>query len=208
MFVRAGEALDPASERRYLPLVEERAARCPLQHLTGTQDFWRHEFLVTPDVLVPRPETELLVEHALAALRANCHVMVEKPFTTDAKTAREVVALAKKKRRHVVVPYGWHYRPLGVAAKELMRGNPLGRIEFVACHMASPLKNLIAGKSFDFTDGAYVAANLSTWTDPALSRGATRIPASPITSGSEEALDEITGAPHAIASNGVSPKPS
>ena len=41
------------------------ARRVPLQHLVGTQAFWRHEFLVTPDVLVPRPETELLVETAL-----------------------------------------------------------------------------------------------------------------------------------------------
>lgn len=121
-------------------------------------------------VIVASPHA-LHAEHALAALRANCHLMVEKPFTTDAKTARQVVALAQKKRRHVVVPYGWHYRPLGLKAKELMRKNPLGRIEFVACHMASPIKNLIAGKSFDFTDGAYVPANLSTWTDPALSRG-------------------------------------
>jgi release factor glutamine methyltransferase len=50
-------------------LTEERARRRPLQHLTGTQAFWRHEFLVSPDVLIPRPETELLVEAALEDLR-------------------------------------------------------------------------------------------------------------------------------------------
>ena len=50
-------------------LVAQRAERRPLQHLTGTQAFWKHDFLVTPDVLIPRPETELLVEAALEALR-------------------------------------------------------------------------------------------------------------------------------------------
>jgi predicted dehydrogenase len=110
-------------------------------------------------------------EHALAALKAGCHVMVEKPFTTSAKTARQVVELARKKKLHLVVPHGWHYRPLSLKAKELMAGNAVGKIEFVLCHMASPLKNLFTGKSFDFKEGAYVDANLSTWADPRLSQG-------------------------------------
>lgn len=59
----------PEAIARLDTLVAERAARRPLQHLTGVQAFWRHEFRVTPDVLIPRPETELLVEAALARLR-------------------------------------------------------------------------------------------------------------------------------------------
>ena len=45
-----------------------RARRRPLQHLTGTQAFWRHEFVVGPAVLIPRPETEVLVEASLGLL--------------------------------------------------------------------------------------------------------------------------------------------
>lgn len=110
-------------------------------------------------------------EHAIAALQAGCHVLVEKPFTISAKEARQVVDLARRKRRHIVVSYGWHYRPLVIKAKELMARDPLGEIEFVLCHMASPLRNLMMGTSFDFKDGAYVNANLSTWTDPRISGG-------------------------------------
>jgi len=109
-------------------------------------------------------------EHALAALNAGCHVMVEKPLTTSSKAARQLVALAKRKRLHVVVPCGWQYRPIGIQARKLMKKGVTGDIEFVACHMASGLKNLLSGKLFEF-EFAYVPANLSTWADPRFSVG-------------------------------------
>jgi predicted dehydrogenase len=121
-------------------------------------------------VVVASPHA-LHAEHTLAALKAGCHVLVEKPFTTNAKKAREIVALGKKKRLHVVVPYGWHYRPIGRKAREVMETGAIGKVEFVLCHMASQLKNLFTGRSFDFKDGAYVNPQLSTWADPRLSEG-------------------------------------
>jgi release factor glutamine methyltransferase len=81
--------LAPADEASYLRLVEERARRRPLQHLTGTQWFWNHEFRVTPDVLIPRPETELLVEVALTLLRDR-----ERPRVVDVGTGSGCIALS------------------------------------------------------------------------------------------------------------------
>ncbi|HTB68295.1 MAG TPA: peptide chain release factor N(5)-glutamine methyltransferase [Steroidobacteraceae bacterium] len=56
----------PADLERYLALLERRAQGEPLAYITGTREFWTLELRVTPAVLVPRPETELLVERALA----------------------------------------------------------------------------------------------------------------------------------------------
>jgi release factor glutamine methyltransferase len=58
---------DPGWELRgrFLDLVERRRRREPLQYLTGRQEFWSLDFPVGPGVLIPRPETELLVEEAL-----------------------------------------------------------------------------------------------------------------------------------------------
>ena len=54
-----------ADQERYLALIERRAQGEPLAYITGVREFWTLELRVTRDVLVPRPETELLVERAL-----------------------------------------------------------------------------------------------------------------------------------------------
>jgi release factor glutamine methyltransferase len=60
--------LDAAVTEKYLGLITRRAAGEPTQYLTGQQEFWGLEFEVTPAVLIPRPETEHVMEVALARL--------------------------------------------------------------------------------------------------------------------------------------------
>jgi release factor glutamine methyltransferase len=62
--------LDPSVAEAYLALVARRAAGEPTQYLTGKQEFWGLEFEVTPAVLIPRPETEHVIEVALERLGA------------------------------------------------------------------------------------------------------------------------------------------
>src|SRR5437764_8181823 len=50
---------------RYFAMIEERATGKPTQYITGHQEFWGLDFEVTPDVLIPRPETEHVVEAVL-----------------------------------------------------------------------------------------------------------------------------------------------
>jgi release factor glutamine methyltransferase len=61
----AEDQLDEQSLDQFRQVVERRAAGEPLQYIIGVQDFFGRQFRVTPDVLIPRPETELLVEAAL-----------------------------------------------------------------------------------------------------------------------------------------------
>ena len=60
--------LTNAETSKFESLLARRAAREPLQYISGVQEFYGLEFEVTPDVLIPRPETEMLVEHAIELL--------------------------------------------------------------------------------------------------------------------------------------------
>lgn len=61
--------LSADEEKRFVPLVERRAKREPFQYISGKQEFHGLDFEVTPDVLIPRPETEMLVERAIEILK-------------------------------------------------------------------------------------------------------------------------------------------
>jgi release factor glutamine methyltransferase len=62
------DQLTESESKHYFSLIERRIAGVPVQHLTGKQEFWGLEFEVTPDVLIPRPETEHVIEVALDRL--------------------------------------------------------------------------------------------------------------------------------------------
>lgn len=79
----------PEQIKQYRQLINRRADREPLQHLTGSAAFWRGELSVGPGVFVPRPETELLVEWALGVL-AN----VRSPVVIDACSGSGAIAWA------------------------------------------------------------------------------------------------------------------
>lgn len=65
MLLQGEETLSPARWEHALALVRRRAAREPVQYLLGTQEFRGREFVVSPAVLIPRPETEAVVEAVL-----------------------------------------------------------------------------------------------------------------------------------------------
>ncbi|HSU91862.1 MAG TPA: peptide chain release factor N(5)-glutamine methyltransferase [Sporolactobacillaceae bacterium] len=68
LYAHPEEQLSSADADRYFALIARRANGEPTQHLTGKQEFWGLEFEVTPDVLIPRPETEHVIEVALDRL--------------------------------------------------------------------------------------------------------------------------------------------
>lgn len=68
LFLKKEEEVDKETEEKYFDLIAKRASRIPLQHITGVQEFMGFRFKVGPDVLIPRQDTEVLVQEAAEIL--------------------------------------------------------------------------------------------------------------------------------------------
>jgi release factor glutamine methyltransferase len=115
VIARAADTVPAAAAALFQDAIDQRARRRPLQHLTGHQAFWKHDFIVTPDVLVPRPETELLVETALELVRER-----PAPLIVDVGTGSGCIALSLAAER---TDARVHAIDLSPAALVVARGN-------------------------------------------------------------------------------------
>ncbi len=124
------------------------------------------------DICVVSSPSGFHYEHAEAALEAGAHVLVEKPVTIDPKQAWDLVETAKRLNRHVVVSFGWNYKPMVREAKSLMMaGGGIGKIEQVEITMSSQTRELLSNTGV-YPDAARDSLpEPATWTDPRLSGG-------------------------------------
>lgn len=71
LFLSAKQEVDEDTKEKYFKLIEQREKRIPLQHITGVQEFMGLDFQVNGDVLIPRQDTEILVEEAARIIRGD-----------------------------------------------------------------------------------------------------------------------------------------
>ena len=130
---------------RLLRLVTRRAAGEPLQYVLGAWDFFGREFLLSPETLIPRPETEGLVERALAVLRRKG---AEPSLSLDAGTGSGAIAvtLAAELPSARVVATDISPGALRTARKNARRHGVADRVLFACCDADSALK---CGGRFD-----------------------------------------------------------
>ncbi|MFW5815564.1 MAG: peptide chain release factor N(5)-glutamine methyltransferase [Wenzhouxiangella sp.] len=159
LYAHAEEAIPQQLHARATDLFERRLAGEPVAYILGLREFYGREFSVGPDVLIPRPETELLVELALERLPAGpCRVL-------DVGTGSGCIALTLAAERPAwqVTALDRSAAALAVCARNAAR---LG-IARVRC-LESDLLSAVAGERFDaiVSNPPYVAAS-----DPHLRRG-------------------------------------
>lgn len=135
LVLRATEGIDADVADHYFQLISQRCRRIPLQHLTGVQEFWSLELIVSPAVLIPRPETEFLLEQILAKVdrRPGQRVL-------DMCTGSGAIALVLARERACrVVAVDLSAEALATARKNQSKYQLEDHVELVQCDLFSGL---------------------------------------------------------------------
>ncbi|MCB1843772.1 MAG: peptide chain release factor N(5)-glutamine methyltransferase [Halioglobus sp.] len=141
VFAHADEELDAAAVARFRATLERRLAGEPMAYISGEKEFWSMTLMVSPATLVPRPDTELLVELAIA--RVSRH---EAMRVLDLGTGSGAIALAIARERPLsqVTASDISAEALAIA-RQNARQLDIANIEFLQGSWTAPL----AGRLFD-----------------------------------------------------------
>ncbi len=143
-FCAAREApLAPRTEAFFLRLVERRRGGVPLSYLTGTKEFWSIPLEVSPSVLIPRPETEVLVEKVLELSSRERETILD----LGTGSGNIAIALAKELPRARIFAADISTRALNVARRNASLQR-VRQVDFVRSNMFSAFRK--TGMRFDF----------------------------------------------------------
>jgi release factor glutamine methyltransferase len=144
LYTHPEEFLAPEIATSYFALLHRRADGEPTQHLTGKQEFWGLEFEVNPDVLIPRPETEHLIEVSLDRLAVR-ELQAGRPQLLSGEGLRIVdmgtgsgciaVALAKELPGAEIFATDISAAAIAIARRNAARHSLEGQIQFVESNL-------------------------------------------------------------------------
>jgi len=144
----------------YRTLIKRRLQREPVQYIIGIQEFWSLEFVVTPQVLIPRHETELLVEQAIERLKAFPAVENHTPRILDLGTGCGAIAisLAKEVQQTKIWATDISAGALKLASLNAEKHGVTDKIRFIQGNLWEPL--LDQGVTFDIilSNPPYIAS--------------------------------------------------
>jgi len=198
LYAHPEEQVSSADAERFFALLARRAAGEPTQHLTGKQEFWGLEFEVTPDVLIPRPETEHVIEVALDRLAVRERRSGRKQTLTgeglqisDIGTGSGCIAIALAKELPGATIYATDISSaaLAVAQRNAARHSVSDRIRFLECNLLDGFIHRAAANAGISVVGAQHAA-------PLLATDSSSTPRqSPVTSHQSPLFDLIASNP-------------
>lgn len=167
LITHSHDALDDASHDRFQAAVNRRASREPIQYIVGTREFWGLDFIVTPDVLIPRPETELLVETSIKLARK----LQREPVTIiDLCTGSGCIAvsLAKELPEALIIGVDISTKALAMAKENASKHGVLRQVQFFEGDLFQPLEQLgLKGKvDIIISNPPYVPTGLLGYLDP------------------------------------------
>ena len=164
LFAHPGLRLDSTQAARWTRWLQKRGEHYPIQYLLGNQEFYGRSFAVGPGVLIPRPETELLVDVCLERLDGMAH---PESRVLDVGTGSGAIAvtLAAERQRLQVTATDISRRALSVARKNASRHRCESRIEFVEAPGVDGLAERSSRWDLVVSNPPYVPSGDRQWVD-------------------------------------------
>lgn len=172
------KVLSPDEEQTFIDLVKQRQQGIPIAYLTGKRGFWSLDLSVTEDTLIPRPDTELIVEKSLAKMKSGMQV-------ADLGTGTGAIALAIAVEKPEVTVFAMDASAQALAVASLNKAeHDLNNVQFWQGYWLSAIQD----RSLDMviSNPPYIEA-----ADPHLQQGDVRFePITALASG-DDGLDDI-----------------
>ncbi len=163
LYTHPDEEIPPETLERFFQMIAERATGKPTQYITGHQEFWGLDFKVTPDVLIPRPETEHVVEAVLELAARQGFAKDSRLRIVDVGTGSGCIALALASEFPRAIIFGADIsRPaLVVASENAVRLDMAERVKFIESDLLGRFLDEDFAGTLDFvvSNPPYVAAD-------------------------------------------------
>lgn len=141
LYMRYDQPLSKKELALFKALIKRRIAGEPIAYIVGVKEFWSMDIAVTGDVLIPRPETEHLVEAALSLLPANSYNIPKRILELGTGSGAIICALASQRSEHIFIASDRSIRAVELAAKNAKQHNLNKKIMFFSGDWFMPLKD-------------------------------------------------------------------
>jgi release factor glutamine methyltransferase len=141
-------------------LIKRRIRREPVAYILGSKEFWSMDLKITRDVLIPRPETECLVEVAREMLSENPSPPSKRILDLGTGSGAVVLALASEQPRHVYFASDFSSRVAKLASINAARHDLFSRIHFFVGDWLAPLNQVKSGFDMILSNPPYIPSQV------------------------------------------------
>ena len=166
LYLNHDQPLINAELKAFKKLIQRRLRREPVAYILGVKEFWSLEFQVSPEVLIPRPETECLVETALDTLSRHAAGQSWRILDLGTGSGAIIIALALEQPRHTFFASDLSIPAVRMARRNAGRHNCADRIHYFTGDWLAPLKSKGPAFNMIISNPPYIPSRLIAGLQP------------------------------------------
>jgi release factor glutamine methyltransferase len=156
LYLRYDQPLNSDELGRFKALIKRRINREPVAYILERKEFWSLDLRVTRDVLIPRPETECLVEKSLEVLAVDINRTSKLILELGTGCGAVIIALASENPRHSYWATDISITAIQIACQNAIQNDLMGKIHFITGDWFAPLRSAAGGFDLIVSNPPYI----------------------------------------------------